>query len=686
MVTSTTGSTPFWSGLLPPPAPPSSGAHDIVTQGFANAQNYATAAFNEANNFLDNLTATVNQLATLPTIDATLTPPTITVTEFVPPVQVPDPTGLDFNSPPAPVEPVFATVEPLEYGNAPTFDVAPPAIDLSFAAPDPIGPLTAVEPELLPIVVPSAPDVTLPDVPTLYGIDLPSAPLLNLPTFTTVMPDSPLAPDYVFAFREQGYSSVNLTVLEEVLNEWLTGTSTGLAPVVEQAIWDRGRSREYFLLKRKQSDSFRQFAARGFSQPPGALSTALQDALQDSNFTLSGQSREVAINQANLEQSNRHFAIEQCVQVEKMLIDYANNMAQRAYDAAKYAQQVAIDIYHEETIAYVADIQAFSAMVEVYKAELQSELSKLEIFKSQLDAQRLVGELNVQTVQIYTAEVTAARAVVDIFRAQVEAAGVTATVNKSTIDAYAAVVGAYAEQVRAKAAEYQGYATRVQAETSKADIFKAQADAYESVVGGYSALINAQGKAKDIEIQINQTVPLQLFQARAQVFDTEVRAESSRVSSVADAYRSRVSAYTAENQGEAARVQADTGIYDSQTRLATSEGQLRVQAAQENIQALIQKFSALIEAVKGGAQVSAQLAAAALSSVNLSGQIGDSTSYGVSYGNSNSTSQGISTSSSTSNVASNSTSSIQSDSTTESTSDSNINSQAVNTNYNISNT
>ena len=38
---------------------------------------------------------------------------------------------------------------------------------------------------------------------------------------------------------------------------------------------------------------------------------------------------------------------------------------------------------------------------------------------------------------------------------------------------------------------------------------------------------------------------------------------------------------------------------------------------------LIQQANILIEAIKGGAQVAAQMAAAALASVNLSAQVGD---------------------------------------------------------------
>jgi hypothetical protein len=128
-------------------------------------------------------------------------------------------------------------------------------------------------------------------------------------------------------------------------------------------------------------------------------------------------------------------------------------------------------------------------------------------------------------------------------------------------------------------------------------------------------------------------------------------------------------------------------VIKADTELAVATGNLRIEAAKANIANLMQEINYLVEAIKGGAQVAAQLAAAALSSVNLSGQIGDHTTYGVGFNVSESTntsdSNNTSVSQSTSNT--NNTSSITSDATNANTNNntSTSTSTATNTQFNF---
>jgi hypothetical protein len=663
----------------PLPAPPAStGASALVTQGFASAQLYAANAFNAATTFLTNIQGVAANLQTIPSVSGSLTPIASAVAAYVAPALPIEPTGLTMNLPAVPTAPTLASVALLNTGAPPVFTAVPLPIDLTFAAPVPLTTSVPLAPTLPAVVIPSAPTITLPDVPSLVAINIPTEPLLNLPTFTAVQPSSPLAPGFIFSFAEPTYSSTLLTDLRARLLEWVDGTTTGILPAVEQAIWDRGRSRENTAAGRKMKESVRSYAARGFTKPPGALSVEIASALQDTQDTLSAQSREVMIKQADLEQSNRRFAFEQAWKVEEGLITYQNQIAQRAFDTAKYAQQVMIDIFHEVVLRYTADIQAYVAQVEVFKATITAELAKLDLFKAEIEAQKLIGEINTQAIEIYRARIDGVKAVIDIFKAQVDAANTAALVNKTQIEGFAAQVGAYAETVRAKAAEYEGYATRVRAEVSKIDVFKAEADAYSSQVGGFKALVDAQVASKNIEIKVGQEVPLDIFKSLTDVYRTTVSAESERVNAVTKVYEARAQVYGAEVQGETARVNASVETVKSQTSIAVAEGNLRIEAAKANVQALIQQTTVLVDAIKAGAQVAAQLAASALSAVNLSGQIGDHSSYSVGFSNSNSASN--SSSQSVGYTASIGTSVTTANQTTHS--DQTINSTSNNTNAN----
>jgi hypothetical protein len=657
--------------FFPQPAPPpSNGASSLVTAGFANAQQYAAAAFNESIGFLAQLAGAAAQLEAIPLVDATLPPVATLIAPFTMPPLPAVPAGLTMNLPAVPGVPTLAPIGDIPVGAVPVFTAQIADINLNIAVPAPLVATVPTAPDLPAIVVPTAPPVVLPDVPNLIGINVPTAPLLNLPTFNAVQPDSPLAPDFIFAFAEQAYTSGLLQDLRSQLDIWVNGAATGLSPAVEQAIWDRGRAREVTASSRKMGESIRTFAARGFTKPPGALNLDIQQTLQDSQSLLSSQSRDVMIKQADLEQSNQKFAFETAWKIEEGLITYNSQIAQRAFEAAKYVQQIGIDIFHEAVGRYVADIQKYSANVEVFKAAIQEQLALLEIYKSELDGQRLISEINVQSVDIYKAEIDGVRAVIDVFRAQVDAANVSATINKTQIEAFAAMVGAYAETVRAKASEYDAYATQVKAEVSKADVFSAEASAYSSVVNGFKAGVDALVAQKDIEIRVGQTVPLDLFKTLTDAYRVQVGAETDRVDALVKTYQANTQVFAAEVQGQTAMVTSGVDVIKADTELAVATGNLRIEAAKANIANLMQQINYLIESVKGGAQVAAQLAAAALSSVNLSGQIGDHTTYGVGYN----------VNSSISETDSNSTSVSQVDSTARNTSD--VTSNATNTNAN----
>lgn len=615
-----------------PPAP--NGAAATVTSGFQVAQTFASTAFNQAQGLIAGLGATAAALKPA-AIDVILAPIATAITAYQSPALPAAPAGLALNLPTTPTDPTLTPVALPTLDAAPAFTATMLPIDLSFAVPTALTATVPTAPVLPAVMLPASPTVVLPDVPSLVGITIPTMSLLNLPTFAAIMPDSPQAAAFTFSFMEPTYTSVLLTALRARLLEWVDGASTGIAPVVEQALWQRGRTRENALLARKAKEAIRTYASRGFSKPPGALSLEIADAMQDTQNTLSALSRDVMVKQADLEQSNRRFAFENAWKVEEGLITYQNQIAQRAYETAKYTQQVAVDIYHENVLRFTAEIQGYGVQVEVYKAQITAELGKLEIFKAELEGQKLIGEINLQAIEVYKARIEGVKAVIDIFKAQVEAANVSANVNKTQIEAFAAQVGAYGEVVRAKAAEYDMYATRVKTEAVKVDMFKSQADAYDSQVHGFKALVDAQVAVTGLAVKVNQEVPLDLFKTRTEVFRTLVSAESERVGALVKVYDANVNVFSAEVQGEKVRVDASVEEVKAETAVAVAQGNLTLESLKANVQAMVQEVQVLVEAIKGGAQVAAQLAAAALSSVNLSAQLGSHEQYSVGFSNGN---------------------------------------------------
>ena len=625
-----------------PPEPPSvdltssSRAGDLVSNGWNNATTYASNAVGKANDLLDQMKTNAATLAGLPSVSGAIVGVSRSIGAFAAPTAPSVPANLTYTVPPAPVEPTMAAIAALDTGTAPIFTANLPAINLDIAAPSALSAAAPAAPTLGTVALPATPTVTLPAVPTLLNITVPDAPLLSIPNFSPILPGTPDAARNTFTFVEPAYTSGLLDALRARLLDMVNNGGTGLSPTVEAAIWDRARSRETVNAGRAAKDAMNTFARRGFAKPNGVLAQELARAAQDAAAAISTANRDIAIKQAELEQENRRFAFEEAFKVESALLTYANQIAQRAYDAARYVQEAAIQIYQTTVQRYAADIQAYSAKVEQWKAATQAELTKLENFRTQVQALTLVGQVNQQSIDIYKARIEAAKTVIDTFRVQVDAANAQATINKTQIEAFGAQVDAYGKTVQAKAAEYDGYATRVRAEVAKVEGYRAQSDAYAAQVQGFRALVEARVEAKNMEIKIGRDVPMDLFRLRSDVFKTLNEAEASRVGATADVFGRQVQLYSAQIEGQTGRMSAETGAYNAEVNYQRAVADNLIQTSQANVAAMMQKTGLLIEATKSGAQTAAQMAASALSAVNLSGSISASMSSSLSnsYGRS----------------------------------------------------
>lgn len=104
----------------------------------------------------------------------------------------------------------------------------------------------------------------------------------------------------------------------------------GIPAGVENAIWERDRSRELLDANRVMDEAVNGFALRGFGLPPGALSAAVLDVQMAANDKISTQSRDVAINQAKISVEMTKFAIEE---MTKLRLGVASALGQFVHAA-----------------------------------------------------------------------------------------------------------------------------------------------------------------------------------------------------------------------------------------------------------------------------------------------------------------------------------------------------------------
>lgn len=248
--------------------------------------------------------------------------------------------------------------------------------------------LTQPQPLSIPVISVLSPTATevLPAGQDAFTNPQQTFILRNIPGMPAV-PDFPVAPINTFNTSDIPYSSNMLTDLRARLLEWVDGRSTGILPSVEQAIWDRGRSREIATYSLKAKEAMRLSGIGGFSKPQGSLNIELQSAAQDAQSAISTLSRDVMIKQADLEQSNRRFSMEQAWKMEEALITYTNQQMQRVLEAAKSLQQFSNDLYQHQVSLYGIRKQAESAKISadatIYSAQLSADM---EGYKAQVSA------------------------------------------------------------------------------------------------------------------------------------------------------------------------------------------------------------------------------------------------------------------------------------------------------------
>ena len=396
------------TGLPNPPAAVDNGARKAVESAFVQSQAYAQQALNQATSFLAQLSNAANSIAAVNTVSSALNKP-----------QALNLASLD---------------------------------QLISARPTPITATTAPK-----LPTPG----NLPPIPTTITVN--PAPLPNMALIAGTL----TAPYNSAIFTEAEYVAFAKSAMNVVLN-WINGATTGIAPSVEQAIWERARTRENVGSRRKINDIVRQYASRGFQAPQGSMFVAMQSALQESQTITSTIARDVMIKQADLEQANRHFAMDIAVKYEQVLSDAWNTHMTRLLEDAKRIQSFIVDIFDKQVSLENMKTQRFGADIDARVKAFQTE-NDVSIAKLKADTDIYTAGVSSST-QLFTAQT---QAEVDLFKAKNDVA--IAAVRSDT-DIYTAGTQVYGAKAQALTTEFKANidaeiaAANLQIEASKANV------------------------------------------------------------------------------------------------------------------------------------------------------------------------------------------------------------------------
>lgn len=600
-------------------------AESVIQTGWSTADSRATAAFGLASSLMG---AVANVDIPFEAITSGFTAPAISYTLSLP--EVPAAPTVVFPALTDPGDLVLAGVDEVVPGDVPVFSAVVPVVQI-LDKPDA---LSATAPGDAPLVsdvtIPDAPVIVFPTDPTLQLISIPAAPTLALPVWTGVAPDgtSLVVPTTGFVWSEDYYDSALLGDVTGRLTTMLLG-GTGLPAAIEQAIWDRGRAREDVAAIKATQETYEEFSARGFMLPTGALAGRVAEVWQKNHEASSTFSRDVAIKQAELEVENLKFSVATGMQLEGQLMTYSGQYAQRALDAAKVSVQVAIDIFNAQVALYNARLQAYQTEAQVYKELIQAESLRLEQYRTEIEAQKLVGDINIQAIQIYSERIKALLAAVELYKAQLDGVKTVVEVDRTRIEGFRATVDAYKSEVEAKTSEYQAWSESIKGETAKVSIYEAQARSYATLVDAYKT--GETVKIENLKSQIDaRGLDVKVFSERVNYLAEQVKAGVAQVDSSVKVYDGQSRVYSAQIGGEQARVQALAEQIRLIIAAGSTDADLKLRAAGLNVEQLIRTTTLEQEGLKSAGAAAAQLAASAMSAFNLSASVSSGWSLGVS--------------------------------------------------------
>ena len=595
-------------------------AADLVSQSFSLAQNYAATAQGQLASFASALQGSIG---TAPTYSTTFSTPGQLSVQSVGDAPTWSIDAVDPGNAPSPVTPDLPTIE------IDDFDEVAPDIQFPTAPTLNYGGIPSI-PSIGAVVVPDAPtlaDVALPtflslNTPTFGGIDLHSDYLARLDDIPTLDLVAPTPYSYTAG---PAYASELLNTLKAVLKERMAG-GTGLPAAVEQAIWDRARSRETQAALANEAEIMRTSEALGFQLPTGVLAAQLREAQQNYYDKLSGLSRDVAIKQAELEQENLKQTIASGMQLEGQLIDYSYKLEQLTFDAAKTAAENALQVYNAQVEQFKALLSAYNTYATAYRTIMDAELSKVEVYKAELQAEQTKAEVNQSLVQQFKAQIEAGLSQVEIFKAQVGAANTMVQLEQAKIGAAGEQIKAYVAQVNAETAKIEAYKASVQAESSKVEVYRVKSQAFSAKAGAQAEKARAEISRFSAIVQ-SHAAQWDGYKALISAKVARSQSQASAASASSDAFRAKAAAIEAENNANARAWEGAVKQYEASISVG-------MQAAKMNGDWAIQANNARLDAAKAGTQVYAQLTSSAYGMMNTSAGISGSasTSVGYSYG------------------------------------------------------
>ena len=481
------------------------------------------------------------------------------------------------------------------------------------------------------IQLPEPPTLELPEMDDLKEIDIPVFKFPELPDFDGEPPSISeiTVPDVFIEWDEPEYKSEILDEITDYIKKGITEGGTGLPAPIEEALFNRARSRESKETSRAVQEAVNDWSTRNFSMPPGMLVKQVATIREQGQLRASELNRDILIEASKMEIDQLRFLVQQGMSLEQLTTNIFNNVTNRLFEIARYNAESQINVFNAQITFFNAQNEAFSVLSGVYKTKLASALAKLSAYKTAVDAQVAIGQVNEQYVQVYKAKMDAVLSNVEVYKALVQGASVRADVIKNQFDSYRADVQAYSEQINAEKVKVEAYEAQIRGESTKATLFDTQARAYASTIQGVQAKADVKGKQIQLKMEAAR-VWIGKYQADLEAYKAELQANLSEVQQNTAAFSAEVEAWRASAGMEVSHAEMQSRYADMNTRTNIAYAEMQLKEYEAKMQKAIQEANIALESAKAMGQYTAQLAAGAMSAAHVSASISGSGSASTS--------------------------------------------------------
>ena len=339
-----------------------------------------------------------------------------------------------------------------------------------------------------------APVVTDHDLPTEPSISWPVAPKLNditIPEFqdgtirepTTSLPDFILSvPSLEDTIRTALYDASHTPLMSDLpvsvsahdkLKSNIDDGGTMLDASVEADIWNRDLERNEQALQDIVDKVTGQWAKLGFSLPDGLLAGSLLAINNEYMNKSLNRSREIAIKQAELEQTGMFKSLELATSFSQMWFGVLEAFKRRAFEITKLTTDTLMDIYKTRVAQFNIQLEAYKADLMAWKTGIEREMLRAEVYKSRLAGLQLVVNIDEARVKIYASHLEAIGQLVKVWDTQIRAVAMMYDVEKTKLEAYKTKVEAYSVRIDSATKKYvasmEGVKTFIQGWAASAD-------------------------------------------------------------------------------------------------------------------------------------------------------------------------------------------------------------------------